>query len=492
MNIAIVHHHLRGGGVTRVISNAILALRDHAEANVVVISGEPPAEPLPDGVRIALIPELAYLPPGERAGCDAHELAAALRREARAALGAAPDIWHVHNHTLGKNPVATAAIYRLANDAEPLLLQIHDFAEDGRPRNYAYLRGALPHLLPGGLACLYPVAPTLSYAVLNRRDARILRTAGVPDQSVVELPNPVSLPVTEDAGGAGPASGDAGRERLILYPTRAIRRKNLGEFLLWAVTAEPGERFAVTLAPKNPAARPVYDRWVEVARSLGLPVQFEYGVRHTGSFPELLGSAWRVAATSVGEGFGLAFLEPWLVGRPLVGRDLPEITDDFRDTGIALDGLYSALPVPAAWVGETEIRTALEHGLRALHESYCRPLQADAADQARHAMGTDDHVDFGRLDEPMQERVLTRLQHSPETMCGIRKRVFGAPTSRETIHANQVRVRKHYSLAQYARRLLLLYHDLLTRKPQGRLTCLSPETVLDQFLAPTRFHLLRT
>ena len=42
-----------------------------------------------------------------------------------------------------------------------------------------------------------------------------------------------------------------------------------------------------------------------------------------------MASAHRLVTTSVAEGFGLAFLEPWLFGKGLLGRNLPEITVDF-------------------------------------------------------------------------------------------------------------------------------------------------------------------
>ncbi len=60
----------------------------------------------------------------------------------------------------------------------------------------------------------------------------------------------------------------------------------------------------------------------------------------------MIAKADALITTSVAEGFGLAFLEPWLASKPLVGRNLPEITADFAEHGLDLSALYNCLPVP--------------------------------------------------------------------------------------------------------------------------------------------------
>src|SRR5476651_2615111 len=107
MRAAILHYHLRAGGVIRVIELACAALAERGW-DVLVMSGEPP----PPGCRlparqIAVVPELRY-------GIGAKD-AEVLREGAHAAMhrhwGAAADILHLHNHALGKNfalPLAVA------------------------------------------------------------------------------------------------------------------------------------------------------------------------------------------------------------------------------------------------------------------------------------------------------------------------------------------------------------------------------------------------
>ena len=269
MRLAIVHYHLRKGGVTKVIASALEALGNKAE--VIVLSSTAAEEPL--SCPVGVVPELAYTGKASRNGVD--RLHRALREKARDLFGASPDIWHVHNHSLGKNVNFPPVVNRLAADGERLLLQIHDFAEDGRPGNYAaqqkpYGEGVFDRDREG----LYPFGRHIRYAVLNGRDRRILEGAGIPAGSIVWLPNAVTTPPLQME--ADRPAGQAARRPLILYPTRAIRRKNLGELLLLAAVC-PDYRYATTLSPKNPQWEAVYRYWVDLGTELELPVDFALG-----------------------------------------------------------------------------------------------------------------------------------------------------------------------------------------------------------------------
>ena len=122
MRLAIVHSHLRKGGVTKVIATTLEALgKDTSE--VVVISSTEPEEPL--GCKWVVVPELAY--DDEPSGQKVERLADAIISGAREALGDLPELWHVHNHSLGKNVNFPAALGRILCDGVASLLQIHDF-----------------------------------------------------------------------------------------------------------------------------------------------------------------------------------------------------------------------------------------------------------------------------------------------------------------------------------------------------------------------------
>ena len=484
IRIAIVHYHLRPGGVTRVIERAVSSLQDEV-VEVAVLCGEAPRETSAMLKNVAVVDGLAYAEGPETVSADL--CADRLLSAASNALGGAPDIWHVHNHALGKNNFLPAAVDALARRGCRMLLQIHDFAEDGRPEDFSRI---LEGLGQGDIARLgarlYPQAPHVHYAVLNQRDYDFLLGAGAEAAQLHLLPNAVCMNVSPQAGE------ERGSETpYVVYPVRAIRRKNLGEFLLWAAVSED-MRFAVTLAPENPLARPVYDRWTAFAEEQNLPVEFDATNRRGASYEAILQQADALATTSVAEGFGLAFLEPWLVGRPLVGRDLPEITAQFASAGIDLSNLYQRLDVPLEWIGEETLRDKIGSALERHFRSYGKELQTDDVDKAFAAFVRDDFVDFGRLDEPLQERVIERLIASPNDKKLMIPSALEIPSAaQEQVERNRQIVQLEFSLEHYGASLMDIYKSILASTPASP-GALSAETLLAEFLDPARFNLLRT
>lgn len=474
--IAIVHYHLRRGGVTRVVQTALDALKPHG-CSVVVLCGEQPDEPLDAEVRV--VDELAY---DGKPGESPAELAERLLSTAGEALRDRPDVWHVHNHSLGKNLALPAAVHALASRGENLLLQIHDFAEDGRPENYRTLRDGLARLGLDLSPTLYPDLPNVHFAVLNSRDRRFLQQAGAPDDRLHLLPNAVRVSPLRLAPPPN--------VRRFLYPTRAIRRKNLGEFLLHAALARGNEQFGVTLAPQNPAARPVYDAWVDLAGELSLPVEFEVGTK-VDRLEEAMARADAAATTSVAEGFGLAFLEPWLMGRPVLGRDLPDITADARDAGLDLLDLYHRIDVPLDFLDTGELRDTLRRELASSFNAYGRELAAHDVDTAFDAFCRDGMVDFGRLNEDLQTPVLRRLRDDGQHCDRLRQAMLDRlDFDADRIRRNRDVIAEHYGLEQYGKRLIDIYAGLV--EGQGTRQAVDADRILDAFLDPSRFNLLRT
>ncbi len=471
MRVAVVHYHMRPGGVSRVIAGARAALTE-TSVRVAVISSGPDAD--------VVLPELDYAPAPSALAPDL--LAERLIDAATRALGAPPDCWHIHNHSLGRHPSATAAFAALARRGCRLLLQPHDFAEDGRPSNYAALRNALGVALARDL---YPAASHIHYAVLNPRDRAALIEAGSPVEQTHDLPNPV---IPFDSGRA-PAEADGAP--LLLYPTRALRRKNIGEFLLWSLAAQESPRMAITLAPTSADDLRAYTAWKALAARLSLPVEFEAGLRPGASFAALMARARAVVTTSVADGFGLAFIEPWLAQRPLVGRALPEITAEMESGGLSLRHLYRRLDVPIAWVGADRLRARIARALAASATAYGAPLPADAVESAWSAFVHDDRVDFGRLDEDMQSDVLTRLHRAPDAARGLVPNALPLDAARAQLESNAAVLRARYSLASYGARLQALYARVAA-SPLGAVQALDAAALLRFFLDPSRLFLLRT
>lgn len=437
------------------------------QAHCLFFTGEAARGETPLQKKIRIVPNLGYSTDTKIKPLD-------LLKRARGAFGAEPDVWHIHNHCLGKNPSLTQEILSLAMAGQKILLQIHDFAEDGRPDNYSNL-GKLKKRL-------YPIAPHIHYAALNKRDYSFLMAAGIPEENLHLLPNPVSpLPAPEpDSQKPEPETP------LYVYPCRAIRRKNIGELLLWSVVM-PNAKFAITLAPQNPDVKPIYAAWVAFAKELNLQVEFDAGAKLP--FHEMIAKADALITTSIAEGFGLAFLEPWLAGKPLVGRNLPEITGDFEAHGLNLSNLYNRLPVPAEWIDESVFFQKLETQMRAVHKAYGRPLNDSFLEEAKTALIQNGTLDFGILDEEMQRDLIRKIAGDPSARDRLKGQLI--PASGEQVHSNQQVAIEAFSPKAYGDHLLSIYHELLNAKP-GSVRYADGGKLLDSFLSPERFNLLRT
>ncbi len=542
MNLAILHYHLNRGGVTRVIENQLAALDAVLEPadpwRVALLYGGRREGWNPDlPARLAAVQLSLYEVSGldydqERENADLGRSTALADQLSKllGQIGFAPQetVLHVHNHALGKNVSLPACLMQLGSAGYPLLLQIHDFPEDFRPANYRRLgdafavrrgpevrRGSLtppavrgsvgrPATTPDLAAILYPQAPHIHYALINGRDHEILRSAGAATERLHWLPNPVPEmdhlpPAPQVRHRLAQQFGIAEHQRLVLYPVRCIRRKNVGEALLYSALAPPDTVVGLTLPPLNPAEVPIYQSWKQLAAELGLPCRFELGVPGALSFAENLTASDLICTTSLAEGFGMVFLESWLAGRPLLGRDLPEITCDFTKLGIRLDWLRPQLRVPVEWVGINTFR-------RTIFEAYCRTLESygrgepDGLDGLLDARTEDGLVDFGDLDETLQQQVLRIVCRSDQDRCRVLQSngwIQQALSIRsgevsEVIEANARCIRQYYSLLASGQRLVDVYCQV-AGSPRAEAPEPLPhsERILQQFLDFARFRPMR-
>jgi hypothetical protein len=480
MRVAVVHFHLRRGGVTRVIQTALESLRGE-DIEFLVLAGEVGPE-----FREAVSPEEVQEVPGlgysdEFDSDQVKTLQNDLEAAARKRWGALPDVWHVHNHCLAKNLNLIGVVHNWAHDGQRLLLQPHDFAEDGRPGNYELLRAELAAGEETQLRdLLYPTGSHILYGFLNSRDRNFLIAAGLPAEQTVPLPNALSskkLPPPYLA-----------ERPLYLYPSRCIRRKNIGEMILWSAIKGRGVQFGSTLAPENPAARRLYDDWKVFVSEKELQVEFEMGEQPGVSFDELLSRAIGIITTSVAEGFGLAFLEPWQIEKPLVGRNIPDITNDFGEVGLELGYLYDRLTVPIEFVGADAFDSALRCSLGTTVDSYGVPFTRRMFIEARNALLLNGQIDFGVLNEELQRNVIEAVM---ERGCGEMNSVNLDLPLHEEREANTRCVEREFSSAGYGRRLLGYYRQLAGTESTTT-EDLDPAQVLNQFLDPKRFNMLRT
>ena len=484
MSVALVHYHLRAGGVTRVLERQSKIL-DDAGISHVVLTGTPPE----NGSQIPFrtIQGLDYAvaqPRGERAS----DLLKRMRAAATEALGHPPRCWHLHNPTLGKNPHLPQLIAELAESQVSLVMHIHDLAEEGRPDNYRTLRHNRR---------TYPIAPQIHYLTINSKDLTLLRAAGIPSGQSSLLPNAVPA-----ASPPAPYPPMDASHPLVLYPVRGIRRKNLGEFCLISGLAPEPTRFALALPPGTPQPDSSYSQWNTLARELRLPVQMgvvgsenpEPGARS--SFPDWVQASTHFMTTSIAEGFGLSFLEAVTLHRPLLGRDLPEITSDFRKHGLDLGSLYDALFLPRTWIDGKRLRTLIEAHLQNLYVSCGESLPCDLADETMDAHFSDRFLDFGKLPEVLQMEVIPRAIAAPgEILCREKGRIAPVsewlPAAMNKPQQDMVEDLSPWSLETYRHSHMELYDSLARCRP-AKPCWLEPREVLLQYLRPERFHFLRS
>lgn len=478
MKIAIVHYHLEPGGVTRVIENTLKAWADSGhEVETVVLSGRKYK-----GNQIANTQEVEGLDYATaEKSMDASILKDRLTEKAIKSLGEMPDLWHVHNHSLGKNPALTSAVSILADEGERLLLHPHDFAEDGRPQNFKAITEVYRET--------YPSSPGIHYATLNNRDHSFVSNLFADTASKVHLlANAIPQNVSEEI----PTSSDASLPaNFILYPVRAVRRKNLGELALLAA-AYPEKHFANSLKPTNPTFRPQFERWKAFARETELPLSYGIGHQVECSFPEMVSSAEAIVTTSMAEGFGLGYLEPWGFGKSLCGRNLPEITGDFSKLGVNLDHLYNRLELDVGLLENKELLfTRIEKALDKFFKDYGEELPQQASEEAKNSIVRDDLVDFGRLDESFQERLILSAIKSEETKKAIRQQCSLNPLPGSIIKANSEAIRDEFSMIAYGEKLIQIYQEILQAK-KGKVEYADGKNLLRQFLSPSRLNLLLT
>ena len=461
MKIAFLHYHLKTGGVTTVLRGQVAAIR--AVCDTLVLTGDRAGTVWP--CEVAEIPEIGYdrpgiSPPAPQAVAD--KILAVITQ----AWPRGCDVLHVHNPILAKNRCFLRVLNRLQQSGVHLFLQIHDFAEDGRPN--AYFREPYP--------------ADCHYGVINSRDREILIRAGLDPGGVHLVPNAIQpLPVVMSR-----------REPLVLYPIRAIRRKNLGEAILLSLFLLNGQRLDVSQPPNSPQDIASYRAWKRYVKENRLNVNFEVGQKV--DFSALVGAAASMVTTSIAEGFGFSFLEPWTAGLLLWGRKLGEVCRDFEQNGVRLDHLYDRLAVPFDWFDPDAFFQRWRAAVLAAADAYDTALAPEAVDHGLAAMRRGKTVDFGNLDETSQRQIISRLLTDAAARANLvtlnpwLEHPGVASESTDIIANNRKAVADRYSPAFYRERLLKIYDRVAHHPVRHRI---DKRVLLDAFFDLERFPLLK-
>ena len=349
MQVIIAHSHLNPGGVTRVIESQIESLNG-IPVKVMVGACSDPERITSRGAELIIIEELNYLERKNYSDKEAMLLLHKVHNKIRRHLSS-DTVLHFHNLNLGKNPIVTYAVYLLAKEGLRVFNHAHDFAED-RPPNYTFLKEILSNIFLQEMnEVLYPNLPNYHFGVLNSFDLERLVSFGVEANRVEWLPNPVTFLASERNGDKQVAKtqvckklGISDQKLLITYPVRVIQRKNIGEFILLSVLFDHITSFVVTQPPQNPIEIGIYKQWLNFCAENQIGVIFEAGNKV--DFEKLLTGSDFCITTSYREGFGMVYLEPWLMNTPVVGRDIDFITRDFKEDGFTFPMLYYKINIP--------------------------------------------------------------------------------------------------------------------------------------------------
>jgi glycosyltransferase involved in cell wall biosynthesis len=464
LKIAFIHYHLKTGGVTTVLKQQVEALRDTCD--MLVLTGEiPESSFLCDTVHI---PGLGY-DRRDQNRSDPEDIAAAITRAIHLKWKGGCDLVHVHNPTLAKNRDFLKILKALQNKKIKLLLQIHDFAEDGRPLVYfsedEYLQNC-------------------HYGVINSRDYDILLESGLKEKGLHKIFNTIN-PFKLNTIDAAP-------KNLVLYPIRALRRKNIGEAILISLFFKNNEILAITLPPNSPADLESYEQWKAFVEEKNLNVIFEAGLSH--DFSKLVLSSRFLITTSITEGFGFSFLEPWTAKKILWGRKLPEICHDFEKKGVWLDHLYTRLTVPVEWLGKEKLSMTWQAGIRKACSMFDIMIDKTKILTAFEKITANESVDFGLLDEAFQKTVISNVlsdKSNRDRLISLNPFLLdpGNVSDKEALIQNNMNaVLFHYNKTNYRKNLVDIYSRVIKDKVCHKI---DKKLLVLKFLTPENFSLLK-
>jgi len=300
------------------------------------------------------------------------------------------DVIMVENLGLGIHPAVTYAFYLythytfMRGKRKKFIYRYHDFVQQ-RPLNFRNVK-KFHHNLFGTVtnwhSILYPAYPHIKYIAINRYDRWRLIEHGIDEENVYYIPNPVdSTVVPPDDRSIKLREEIIRREnldpsvRFIVYPVRCVRRKNIEEaifltkFFNCLAEGKTSKKYLklkgkfhliVSIKPSTGDDARYASLLTEFVRKHNLPVTIgiddlvslerEYDPSNPDKIKKYgIGDIYSIAdvviTTSILEGFGFVYIEPWIVGKAVIGRNIPFVTPDFQAVGMKLGHLYTALIV---------------------------------------------------------------------------------------------------------------------------------------------------
>lgn len=300
------------------------------------------------------------------------------------------DVILIENLGIGIDPSVTYGFYLYSHYChtsgikKKFIYRVHDFVQQ-RPHFFRNVKKFHEYRfgpVPDWHSVLYPSSPNIKYITINRYDRSRLIEHGIEEKNIFYIPNSVDRSIipeddrTDELRKKIIAIEELDPSvRFILYPVRCVRRKNVEEAIFFTCLLnclsdgnttkknyliKAKYHLLVSLKPQSGDDAQYTEQLQEFIKKNKLPVSIgfndlialereidpqdpakieRYGVG------DMVRVADLVITTSVLEGFGFAYLEPWILDRPVIGRSIPFITPDFQAKGMKLGHLYTVLLV---------------------------------------------------------------------------------------------------------------------------------------------------
>ncbi len=264
-------------------------------------------------------------------------------------------VW-AHNLGIGRNLLLSAALADACTARRiRLLAHHHDWWFDNRWRHWPEMKKSGARSVWNVAGIVFPTNPEVHHIAINQSDTRVLKRYA--PEAITWLPNLAERNQKADATQVrraqkwvGDRLGDK-KTPIWLIPARLLRRKNVAEAILLARWLRP-EGWLLTTGGVSSAEEFTYAETLERAiRKHGWQVKLGVLQSADANGPgvgELLALSEVVLMTSIQEGFGLPYIEAAAAGRPLIAREIPNISPDLATMGFRFPQLYAEIMVPPA------------------------------------------------------------------------------------------------------------------------------------------------
>lgn len=367
MKLVVFHSHFRPGGVRRVIELATPHLVAHWPVRVravILATGEAPdrvwlqnfRKRLPGTpVKVLVEPAFGYV---SELKWDEKTIEKRVRHGVmelvREIIRGECLVW-AHNLGLGRNLyLARELTFTCRCSGIPIIAHHHDWWFENRWNHFAIMRHTGFRKTSSVAEAVLAASQSIAHAAINNADATVLKKhfPGLAGW----LPNPVEkepLPSAERVEATRAwLHRQLGEEAPVwLLPSRLLRRKNMGEALLLTRWLRPEAWLVTTGHASSAEEQPYADALAEAAQRHQWRLRLSILQRHTTgqpTVPELLAASEAVVFTSLQEGFGLPYLETAAARRPLLARQLPNISPDLKQFGFTFPQSYHEVLVDPA------------------------------------------------------------------------------------------------------------------------------------------------